>query len=407
MRMNSLTGQTFYRDPFQAFAQWRPRGPLIPVKIPIIGKVWLTTTHSAATKILKDNGNFTQRSASGGLAGLKWWMPRSLKVLAGNMLTSDGGEHKRLRSLVDAAFARRNVATMENGIETAAHELAGWMQATMHRAGRADLVGDFARLLPLMVISDLLGLPRKDRDFFLKTAGTFSEVSNLIGFFRMLPALKRLSAYLDGKIAEARHSGGEGLIAHLVAEAEDGHTSGEELLATAFLLLIAGHETTTHLISGSVKTLFDEPDKRAWLADDWSRLDLAVEEFLRFVSPVQMTKPRHARAGAEIDGVTIARGERVVVSLTGANGDPAMFSEPERLVLDRHPNPHIAFGTGVHFCLGHQLARLEARIAVRTLLERFPDLSLDCDPSALRWRKRVGLRALVSLPVTTGRANGG
>lgn len=394
--MTIITDQAFYRDPSPVFAKLRRQGPLVRIKIPILGRIWLTTTHSAATQVLKDSDNFTQRSAKGGLAGLQWWMPRSLKVLSNNMLTTDGADHKRLRSLVDAAFRRRNVTAMEAEIELAANELAD----AMEKAGSTDLVADFSRLLPLLVISDLLGLPRGDRDFFVETAAAFSDVTGLPSFVRMFPALKRLSTYLNGKIAEARDYGGSGLIGALITEADNNLASDEELLATAFLLLIAGHETTTHLISGSMKALFDEPDKRAWLAEDNSRLDLAVEEFLRFISPVQMTKPRHARQDTEIDGVKIARGDVVSASLAAANTDPAVFDVPETMTLDRHPNPHIAFGTGVHFCLGHQLARLEARIAIKTLLTRFPNLMLACDPAALRWRKRVGLRALVKLPVT-------
>lgn len=395
MRMNTLTDQTFYRDPFPVLAGLRREAPLLRTKIPIMGKVWVTTTHGAAVRVLKDSDTFTQRSAKGGIAGLQWWMPRSLKVLANNMLTSDGAEHKRLRTLVDAAFARRNVVAMETEIEAAANELADQMAAD----GRADIVSDFARQLPLLVISDLLGLPRHDRDFFVKTANAFSNVTGLMSFVGMFPALRRLSTYLDGKIAEARQSGGNGLIAELVREARDSHASDEELLATAFLLLIAGHETTTHLISGSIKALLDEPDKRAWLAEEVSKLDLAVEEFLRFVSPVQMTKPRHARATTEIDGVTVTKGELVVPLLAAANADPDVFDRPEQMILDRHPNPHIAFGTGVHFCLGHQLARLEARIALNVLLQRFPNLRLSGSEDGLRWRKRVGLRALMELPV--------
>ncbi len=395
MRMNILTDQSFYRDPFPVLASLREEAPLLRTKIPIMGKAWVTTTHAAAIRVLKDDETFTQRSAKGGIAGLQWWMPRSLKVLANNMLTTDGAEHKRLRTLVDAAFRRRNVVAMEADIAAAANELADQMESS----GKADIVADFARLLPLLVISDLLGLPHEDRNFFINSANAFSEVTGLISFFGMIPALGKLSKYLDGRIAEARQTGGSGLIAALVKEAEDGHANDEELLATAFLLLVAGHETTTHLISGSIKALFDEPDKRAWLAEDDSRLDLAVEEFLRFVSPVQMTKPRHAREEIEIEGVAMKKGELIVPLLAAANSDPAVFETPEQLLLDRHPNPHIAFGTGVHFCLGHQLARLEAKIALKVLLERFPDMRLECSCDDLKWRKRVGLRALTQLPI--------
>ena len=169
-----------------------------------------------------------------------------------------------------------------------------------------------------------------------------------------------------------------------------------------FLLLFAGSETTTHLISGTALELLKDPKLRRWLQEDWSRLDLAVEEFLRFVSPVQFSKPRHVHHDVTLEGVTLKKGEKVMAMLAAANMDPAANVCPEKLDLARKPNRHIAFGTGIHFCLGHQLARIEGRQAIRALFDRWPDLTLAVDASEIRWRKRPGLRALVALPVTAG-----
>jgi cytochrome P450 PksS len=169
-----------------------------------------------------------------------------------------------------------------------------------------------------------------------------------------------------------------------------------------FLLLFAGHETTTHLISGSVFELLKNPELRDWLEEDWSRVDLAVEEFLRFITPVQFTKPRYVRKDIELGGVRLAKGDKIMVMLAAANMDPRANPHPDRLDLQRKPNRHIAFGTGIHFCLGHQLARIEGRCALKSLFRRWPALTLAVDQSEITWRKRAGLKAIDRLPVAPG-----
>ena len=172
-----------------------------------------------------------------------------------------------------------------------------------------------------------------------------------------------------------------------------------EIVSMVFLLLFAGHETITHLISGATFELLKNPGLRDWLREDWSRLDLAVEEFLRFITPVQFTKPRHVRRDIELGGVRLRRGDKVMPMLAAANMDPQANPHPERLDLERKPNRHIAFGTGIDFCLGHQLARIEGRCALKSLFARWPELALAVDPSEIEWRKRPGLRAIDRLPI--------
>ncbi len=198
----------------------------------------------------------------------------------------------------------------------------------------------------------------------------------------------------------ARRSGGEGLIAELVrVEKEGAKISREEMVATVFLLLFAGSETTAHLISGSVFELLKNRELRLWLLEDKRRGDLAIEEFLRFISPVQFSKPRFVRNDIELGGVRLRKGEKVMAMLVAANMDPEANEAPERLDLSRKPNRHIAFGTGTHFCLGHQLARIEGKCAIYALFERWPRLALAVEPSQIRWRRRSGLRAIIKLPV--------
>jgi cytochrome P450 len=190
------------------------------------------------------------------------------------------------------------------------------------------------------------------------------------------------------------------VIAELVCvEREGGRISAQEMVAMVFLLLGAGSETTTHLISGSAYELIKAPQLRDWLKEDWSRANLAIEEFLRFVSPVQFTKPRFVRNDIELSGVRLKVGDRIMAMLAAANMDPEANPHPEQLDLERRPNRHLSFGTGIHFCLGHQLARIEGKCALEALFKRWPHLELAVPPDSIRWRQRPGLRAIAKLPV--------
>ncbi|KQT27514.1 MULTISPECIES: cytochrome P450 [Bradyrhizobium] len=393
-----FTSEAYLREPPKAIAKLRMSGPVVATRFPLIGDVWISTTHDATAQILKDSATFTLRREDGDVAGLRWWMPRYVRTIANNMLTMDEPDHKRLRSIVDEAFRRRAIVAMEPRIRAIADTLADELFAA---GSPADLVQRYARILPLAVISELLGLPLADRPKFIAWANAMSSLTNVFGFFRLLFAFRKMRAYLERQLQIARAEGGEGLIAELIqVEREGGQISPDEMVSMVFLLLAAGSETTTHLISGSAYELLRNSGLRDWLEQDWSRIGLAVEEFLRFVSPVQFSKPRYVRRDVEIEGVRLKRGDRVMVMLAAANMDPAMHERPERLDLERKPNRHISFGTGIHFCLGHQLARIETACALEALFVRWPKLGLAVDPAGVRWRKRPGLRAVAMLPVT-------
>lgn len=391
-----FTSQDYFRDPAAAIARLRAAGPAVEVKFPIVGKVWITTTQELAGRVLKDSETFTLRK-DGAVAGLRWWMPGIIRSVADNMLTMDEPDHTRLRDIVDEAFRRRAVLDMEPHIRALADGLAGELFA---QGSPADLVERYARRLPLSVICELLGLPQEDRPKFMAWTSSFTRLTGAVGFLGLIPAMIAMRRYLEGRLEAARRQGGEGLIAELVrVEKEGGRISPREMVAMVFLLLGAGSETTTHLISGSVYELVRNPKLRDWLAADWSRANLAIEEFLRFLSPVQFTKPRFARKDVDLDGVRVKKGDRIMAMLAAANLDPAANEHPERLDLARHPNRHLAFGTGIHFCLGHQLARIEAKCALQALFTRWPTLELAVPEAEIRWRERPGLRALASLPV--------
>ena len=396
-----FSSQTYFRNPAAEIEKLRSAGSLVQVRFPIVGMVWATTTQELADRVLKDSETFSLRKEDGSLAGLQWWMPGILRTLTNNMLSMDEPAHKRLRDIVDEAFRRRAVLDMEPRILAIADNLADDLFAA---GNPADLVERYARKLPLSVICELLGLPLADRPKFTAWASGFTRFTGAIGFLSMIPNIFAMKRYMEKQLDAARENGGAGLIAELVrVEKDGGQISRDEMVAMVFLLLFAGHETTTHLLSGAVHELLKNPGLRDWLEEDWNRSAPAVEEFLRFITPVQFTKPRFVRQDIEIGGVRLKKGEKIMAMLAAANFDPQANDHPEKLDLDRKPNRHVAFGAGIHFCLGHQLARIEGACALKALFRRWPKLALAVDERQIRWRKRPGLKAIDRLPVTAAR----
>jgi cytochrome P450 len=303
-----FASQDYFRNPAAAIEKLRTAGSVVEVRFPIIGRVWTTTTQALADQVLKDAETFTIRKDDGTVAGLRWWMPGIVRTLANSMLSMDEPDHKRLRDIVDEAFRRRAVLDMEPHIRATGDELADELFA---EGSPADLVERFARKLPLSVITELLGLPLADRPKFIAWAGGFTRFTGALGFLAMIPNVLAMKRYMERHLKTVRRKGGEGLIAEIVrVEKDGGQISPDEIVAMVFLLLFAGHETTTHLISGSVHELLKNPDLRDWLEEDWSRVDLAVEEFLRFITPVQFTKPRYVRKDIELGGVRLRKGDK-------------------------------------------------------------------------------------------------
>lgn len=404
MQSFDLSSSEFKRDPLPTFARMRAAGPIVRTRLPIVGDTWLATTYDAVNRLLRDQENFVVNAAHAGrprTAGLRWWMPRAFRVLSRNMLTSDEPDHRRLRGLVEQAFLRHSVEEMRGQIEQLAERgLDHLEQQARANGGSVDLIAHFTRPFPLAVICSLLGLPDEDRPKFMRWAERLTTASSVWGALAALPGIWKLLGYFQQQFRECRQRPRPGLISSLVEARQGGEQLTEdELLAMAFLLLIAGHETTVHLINGGLLALLLHPEQRAKLQADWSRVGSAVEEMLRYVSPVQMSKPRYARHDIELEGQRIKRGEFILALIGSANADPTEFESPERLDIDRQPNRHVSFGTGIHVCLGLKLARAEAAIAFERLLTRFPRLALAVDASELHWLGRVGLRSLQSLPV--------
>lgn len=400
-----LYSRAFKENPFPTLASLRALGPVIRVRFPLVGAVWLATTYDAVNDLLRDHDRFVQSPAA---AGHRWtgamvrWLPGALKPLATHMLLRDPPDHRRLRSLVDQAFQRQNIEMLRPRLEALADEALRGLekQAARARTG-VDLLAHFARPFPLAVICEMLGLPPEDRPRFTRWASTFSTSTSVAGILLTLfGGLNRLLHYLREEFRRQRRRPRGGLLAALIEAEETGdRLSEDELVAMVFLLLAAGHETTLHQIAGSVLTLLEHPQALAELTSDWSLADSAVQELLRHVTFAQITKPRYPRVDTEFHGQLIRRGEMMFACLASANSDPAVFEHPETLNIHRQPNRHVAFGAGIHVCLGARLARVETAIALQRLFTRFPRLRLAVPRARLRYSGRFGSRALVALPV--------
>lgn len=394
-----LMSQAYKRDPRSTLRELRDGGDVVPIKFPFIGATNLVVSHAGVTELLKDSKRFVQRPKNAGVKqriGIQWWMPRTVRVLGDSMIGQDDPEHRRLRGLVDKAFSRRGVEVLRGAIE----EIADQLLDDMERPSRVDLVDDYARRLPLMVIAKLLGLPDQDNDRLQTWTKGLVNGTSFAALAMAMPRLLFMSWYLQRQIKQARKSPRPGLLSELIGvEADGDKLNDDELLAMVFLLFFAGHETTTHTLSVGTLTLLQNPEIRNHLISAPEHWGSAVEEILRWCSTVEFSKPRYVAEAGEFHGVMLERGQTIFAGIAAANYDPRAFDDANSFNIDRNPNPHLAFGSGVHFCLGHQLARLELVIAFERLFTRFPDLNLSVAEDDLRWKGNLGIRGLLRMPV--------
>ncbi|HUE70145.1 MAG TPA: cytochrome P450 [Pirellulaceae bacterium] len=383
----------------------REAGPVIRIRFPLFGKVWMATNYEAVSDLLRDHRSFIQNPTSAGNPWMKTllrWLPGTLKPLATNMLLRDPPDHRRLRSLVEQAFLRHSIEALLPRVEVLADEALNHLASEAARSGgTVDLLAHFARPFPLAVICEMLGLPPADRQQFTRWASRFSTASGLVGsFWGLFMGVRQMMRYVRCEYRRQSREPREGLLAALIQAEEAGDClSEDELVAMVFLLLAAGHETTLHQISLSVLALLDHPSQLAELAADRRLAESAVQELLRYISFAQVSKPRYAAADTVFHGQLIHRGQMIFACLASANADPAHFADPERLDIHRNAQRHLAFGAGIHVCLGAKLARTEMAIALQQLFTRFPNLQLAAPRKALRYSTRPGTRALLALPV--------
>jgi cytochrome P450 len=328
------------------------------------------------------------------------------RVLLRTMLSLDPPEHTRLRKLVQPSFTARAIAAWAPRIQQIADRLLDAAEAEAAARGETaprrglELVSAYAYPLPIAVIFELLGIPESDRS---RVHGWTEDLfrSGLEPDGRMAAGMRAFAAYGRELVAAKTAAPGEDLLTQLVHAAQDGDSlDQDELVAMIFLLILAGHVTTVNLIASAAYALLTHPDQRALLADDPDLVDGAIEETLRCWGPAELASERYALEDLELSGIDVRRGDLVLPILAAADRDPARFADPDRFDLARpDARRHLAFGKGVHACLGAPLARLEGRIAVGTLFRRCPDLRLAVPAEQIRQRA-MPLRGIDALPLT-------
>jgi cytochrome P450 PksS len=398
----NLASPEFKANPFSFYAALRAETPIYRTLLPTREPAWLITRYEDAVAVLKDD-RFVKDAANAltpAELARQPWFRRHFKLLQRQMLSTDAPDHTRLRALVSQAFTPRLVEQMRDRIQALTDQLLDPIQAQ----GRFDLIRDFALPLPSIVIAELLGVPAADRHAFHRWSNALMSASHSTGhLLYAVPNVLLFLRYLRKFIHKRRVDPQNDLVSALVqAEQAGDRLSEDELVAMLMLLLVAGHETTVNLIGNAMLALLEHPDQMDKLRRDPGLIRSAVEELLRFTSPVDLATDRYTREEVALSGVTIPRGEMVFVALTSVNRDERQFPHPDKLDLTREPNKHLAFGLGAHFCLGAPLARLEGQLAINTLLRRLPNLRLTVTPSQLRWRRGLLLRGLEALPVTFG-----
>jgi cytochrome P450 PksS len=386
-------------DPYVVFSEVRREQPAYRTRLRNGDEVFLVTRFDDVEAALKDGRlvkNITNaRDRRPGLLGRLGFTAQFANT---NMLKSDPPEHTRLRALAHQAFTPKLVNQMRDHVQTLADQLI----TKVMPAGKMDLMADFALPLPITIICEMLGVPQKDEQKFrrwsnaLIVSGALSSES-----VPLSPQLLLLLRYVRRLVRQRRAHPrpGDDLIGQLIAAHEGGQQLSErELLSTIIVLLIAGHETTVNLIGNGSLALLTNPEQMQKLQQDPSLIKGAVEELLRYVNPVQLVN-RYASQDLEVGGVPIPRGSHLMVVLAAANHDSSFVDNPEQLDVSRTVRQHVAFGQGIHYCLGAPLARLEGEIAFATLLRRLPNIRLSVPAGELTWRSGIELRGLERLPV--------
>ncbi|HYH50532.1 MAG TPA: cytochrome P450 [Acidimicrobiia bacterium] len=386
-------------DPYGVYAAVRQEAPVRPVILADGRPAWIITGYDEARQALLDHRlakNIGKALAiRPGIVGAGFAHP----LFGHHVLSADGDDHTRLRRLVSVGFTTARMAALRPRVQAIVDQLLDQLEQTPD-AEPVDIVARFALPLPMTVIGELLGVPVHDRaqlrTWFTEVFATpISPADDAAG----RAAADAVYAYLGDLIAAKRAQPGDDMLSALAASADGDRLHEDELLSTAWLLIVAGHDTTVNLIGNGLVALFRHPDELARLRDDLSLVPAAVEEFLRYDGPVQHTTFRMTTEPVSIGGVDIPAHEQVLVVLAAADRDPGHFADPDRLDIGRPDNRHIAFGHGVHFCLGAPLARLEGEIAFTSLLRRFPALRPAVPLDEVHWTYRLVLRGLDALPV--------
>jgi len=379
--------------PHEAVAPLRDAGPIHRVTLPSGLPVWLVTRYAEARAALSDPR--LSNAIPIGVPGSAPLPPQIHAAMYSHLLRVDPPAHTRMRRLVSAVFVPKRIEKLRPRVREIADNLLDRLAARSD----ADLIAEYAFPLPMQVICELFGIPAEDRDKFRHWSDAIVTTVGTPVF--PLQEVTEYVEYLHGLIERKRAQPDDALLSALIAARYDqNRLTEDELVSTVFIFIIAGHETTVNLIGNAIYLLLREPERADRIRSRLDELPLAIEEFLRYESPVTAASIRVATEPMVLFGAEVAAGDLVVVSLLGANRDRDVFEEPDELRLTRKPNQHLAFGHDIHYCLGAPLARLEAQIAIGNFLDRFPKTQLATVPDDVRWRPGVFIRGLASLPVT-------
>lgn len=404
--MNTLTNvnivsREFKADPYHFYAWMRAEAPVFQTMLPGKRPVWLIARYDDVNAALKDErfAKDKRNAMSPEEAAKLPNVPAPFKAMESNMLDLDAPDHTRLRGLIHKAFTPRMIEQMRERIQIVTDDLLN----AVERRGELDLIRDLALPLPVTVIADILGIPADDRSKFhrwSKSLISLSAASNNLALLWGVPSLYLFMRYIRRQIQNRRDNPQDDLITALVQAEEAGDKMNEdELVGMVAILLIAGHETTVNLIGNGVLSLLQYPEQLDKLKQNPVLIKTAVEELLRYASPVETATERYAREDIPIAGVTIPKGAMTLAAIASANRDEKQFPNPDVLDITRDPNKHLAFGQGIHYCAGAPLARMEGQIAINTLLARMPNLRMKVPTENLRWRPAMALRGLESLPL--------
>ncbi|MEQ8485269.1 MAG: cytochrome P450 [Pseudomonadales bacterium] len=396
----NLSSPDFIDHKYDYYERMREVQPVGRARVSVM-TLYTLSRYEDCTSILKDPRVLRNRSTVTGGSRVPLPMPRSVRPLSESMITEDAPNHRRLRELVRRGFRPQAIKTLESRIDSYSRELLDRLPT----AGPFDLQAHYALPIPVRMISDMMGVSHADMPTFQNLFGVltkgFSGLRLIRTMFWDLPEVVR---FVRNMVREKRGNPGDDILTGLIEAEDDGDSlSEDELVAMVFLLVIAGFETTVHLITNGVLTLLDHPEQLERLRADPALIDSAVEEILRHRGPVQSTKPGYATEDITLHGVTIPRGKPIMPLFGAANHDPRAFDSPQTFDIGRTPNRHLGFGHGVHFCLGAHLARAEARLGILNLIERFPDLHLAVDRSALTLQRMPGWHRYDALPIATRR----
>jgi cytochrome P450 family 107 subfamily K polypeptide 1 len=400
----------YYRNPYLILERLRHESPVFQTKNPFGATLWYVTRYEDNLAILKNDALYSKQPLEGTPIDAQFVASPLMKPINDfiikpllnpvlnpfftNMLDQDAPNHTRLRHLVHKAFTPKVIGKMQGSIEAITHELLDKMQAKRD----VDFINEFAFPLPIRVISELLGVPNKDQDKFKVWSTTITE------FNRNVPKLMyhtySLNNYLTNLLNEKRKNPQEDLLSELVkVQEENDALSQDELVSMAVLLIIAGHETTVNLLGNGLMALLQYPEPMNALRDNPSLMKNAIEEILRYDSPVHMATDRYAREDHEISGVKIQRGDLMGVGIGAGNRDPQMFDDPHTLNIYRENVRHLSFGQGIHYCLGAPLARMEASFAFSAILERFEHIEMRVPLQQLDFRANPLLRGVTQFPI--------